>query len=332
MYVKIMKYLSATVIAGTLLLGLNACGGGGGDGESSPVGTAPATPIALNPNNAEQVSGLALESADGLISTGGLLPLAAQTTAAGTKKASLHEITRVLMGKRNNHEAGGEVVAGATQQQSCSAGGDITMTMDENAGTASISFNQCAEGDLVINGSVSFSGITQTGTAPNETVSMTISYNNLSVTQAGTTAVSINGSYDVTVVSTGTEVTSTLSGTLLSITEGGQTHDLFNFQFTETLVNATLMTTTTADYTLSSSLINGSVTVTTQTPLETDFGASYPHSGVLLIEGANSSIRLTVLGDENFLPLDQQVRLEIDANGDGTYETTVTRSWDALND
>jgi hypothetical protein len=334
MHEKIMKNLLAIVITGALLLGLNACGGGDdGNGGSSPVGTAPTTPIALNSNNAEQVSGLAFESADGLITTGGLLPLAAQTHKAKKDKASLHKINELVMGKLNYHEAGGKVVTGVTQTQSCSGGGDVTITGDENSGTASMSFNQCAEGDLVINGSISLSGVTQTGTAPNETVSMTISYNNLSVTQGGETG-KINGAYTATISTSDTGTESTLSGTLLSVTEGGQIHDLSNFRFTETRVNATLLATTTADYTLSSTLINGSVNVnvTTQTPFETDFSASYPHSGMLLIQGADSSIRVTVLGDENSLPLDQQIQLEIDANGDGAYETTVTTSWEALDD
>jgi hypothetical protein len=332
MYVQVMKNLSTTVISGALLLGLNACGGGDdGNGASSPVGAAPTTPIALNSNNAKQVSGLVFDSADGLITTGDLLPLATQNQTAKKNKASLQEITALTVEKLNHHEASSEVATGVTETQPCSGGGDVTMTGDENSGTVSMSFNQCVESGFVINGSVSVSGVTQTGTAPNQTMSMTIRYNNLAVTQGGET-VKINGAYTATMASSDTGTQSTLSGTLLSVTEGGQIHDLSDFSFTETLVTATSLAMTTADYTLSSTLINGRVTVTTQTPFETYPSASYPHSGVLVIQGADSSIRVTVQGDANSLPLDQQVKLEIDANGDGTYETIVNTSWEALDD
>jgi hypothetical protein len=50
----------------------------------------------------------------------------------------------------------------------------------------------------------------------------------------------------------------------------------------------------------------------------------YPSSGVMVITGAaNSQLKLTALSNT-------QVRQELDANGDGTYESSTTVNWNTL--
>jgi hypothetical protein len=50
----------------------------------------------------------------------------------------------------------------------------------------------------------------------------------------------------------------------------------------------------------------------------------YPYTGVLLISGAsNSALRLTVLNNS-------QVQEELDADGNGIYESSTTLDWATL--
>ncbi len=55
----------------------------------------------------------------------------------------------------------------------------------------------------------------------------------------------------------------------------------------------------------------------------------YLSSGVMLVTGSNSSLKRTVQGDESYPPV-QQVLIEVDNDGDGTFETTLTTSWSSL--
>ena len=74
---------------------------------------------------------------------------------------------------------------------------------------------------------------------------------------------------------------------------------------------------------VSSSRAGGSFTVSTPTPL-TDYGVDdHPRSGVIRIEGRTGLERLTVLDAS-------AVRVELDAAGDGVYESAVVLAWDAL--
>lgn len=74
---------------------------------------------------------------------------------------------------------------------------------------------------------------------------------------------------------------------------------------------------------LSSSRAGGSFTVSTSTPL-TDYAVDdYPRSGVIRIDGRTGVERLTVLNAS-------AVRVELDAAGDGVYESADILAWDAL--
>lgn len=109
---------------------------------------------------------------------------------------------------------------------------------------------------------------------------------------------------------------------------GGQTisRTATNFQTRE--VRAPTMagfdTTVTASGTLTSSLLGGSsVAITTPVPLVRSSPSEYPASGALMVTGAaNSRVRIEALNDT-------EVRLELDANGDGAADppTPVTLPW-----
>ena len=99
------------------------------------------------------------------------------------------------------------------------------------------------------------------------------------------------------------------------------------FTITEAQLGAII--TTTANFTVSSSALNGSVTVVTSTPLVTLTTANHPQSGVVTVTGSNNSkVRVTVLGSNPTAA--NQVRIEVDANGDGTFEVNTLFPWSTL--
>lgn len=69
---------------------------------------------------------------------------------------------------------------------------------------------------------------------------------------------------------------------------------------------------------------NQLVVLTTTSPWLTRNGATYPYSGQMLIAGqTGSKIRITAVSSSN-------VRLELDATGDGVYEESKVVTWASL--
>jgi len=76
--------------------------------------------------------------------------------------------------------------------------------------------------------------------------------------------------------------------------------------------------------TMSAQSLGGSITISTPQPLVQLSTDNYPSAGQVIVTGATgSAVRATVLDNT-------QVRVELDANGDGTYESTATVAWTTL--
>ncbi|MFQ5487645.1 MAG: hypothetical protein ACE5ET_04260, partial [Gammaproteobacteria bacterium] len=75
-----------------------------------------------------------------------------------------------------------------------------------------------------------------------------------------------------------------------------------------------------ANGTVASTALDGSVQFQTLTTFE-GIDPEYPHSGVMRITGArNSSVTLTAIDSTD-------VQLEVDADGDGVSDQTITTQW-----
>ena len=74
---------------------------------------------------------------------------------------------------------------------------------------------------------------------------------------------------------------------------------------------------------LSASTIGGRVQLDTPTPIQELVADAYPRAGVLRVTGQGSALRLTALNATT-------VRVELDANQDGSYEATKDVAWSEL--
>lgn len=202
--------------------------------------------------------------------------------------------------------------------------------------TITATFNACTDefGDQ-IDGTMTI-GITQvTGDLDNPPFTLGISVTfNLTFTE-GMDTFTVTGGFNFTLSDDGAgNITIVMSGTNFSFsgTENGVpfSESLTNFRYELSFNENTGDYTVDFSGTISSGDLGGAVTFDTTTPFQgnttEEFDLQTPTSGVLEVSGAGGSKAiLTVTGLNT-------VRIEIDEDGDGTFETTINTTWDALVD
>jgi hypothetical protein len=328
--------INAVVVlsAGALLA---ACGGGGGGGGGGDSVTTSSTPVTISATNAPEVAGAAYKTTAGLEGGGG--GATGFLTGAVVENTSGDiDLVDVLISqvKEVPQLASSEATASLTgavisQTYDCTNGGSISISFDdanndqELSTGESLSFaaNNCREDGMTMNGSVGIDNVTVAGsvTSPPYNMQFRIQANNFSVTE-GAESVALNGSMTMSESSSdGFSFSQSITGSSIQVTEGGVTAGLSNFNIEATEDNNTAYTLD-LNATVNSSEIGGSFTIVTDIDFQ-GFGFDYPSSGQATITGANnSSVTLIALNSID-------VRLEIDANGDGAVEIIDT-TWDAL--
>lgn len=304
-----------------LSFGLAACGGG----SSETVGPPPTSTsaVAINATNAPTVASTAIQNPANVMAGSSLSgsPLAVNTLsprmlsrfALDAKPQTL----RLLSAPR--------VSPALVETTNCLISGSKTIDAATDGTSIAITFNNCSDTTgQVVNGSMSLTNIVISATSFSATSSI-----DLTITTTGYPTVSFVGTYNFATTDTATESTLSLTGSSYSITVGSNVTTLSNFSFTETYTLATDLYSSTSNYTLASTELGGSVTVTTIDPIQQYGSRLYPFAGQYTVTGANNSkIRVTILGDETHAGDD--ILIELDENGDNTYETTILRDWNAL--
>ena len=315
-------FVSLLAMGMTALLG--ACGGGGG-GEvwnySPPVGTAPTTPIAIDTTNSLDVASEAFTSfaasQAGTAFTPSQSGAATSPVVSGvetTSNVSVLDVTRKLLEIYNPGEP--QIVSGATAV--CDEGTTITYP---DSGLGIYSFNSCILGDIVLDGQIRFSG---TVTAEGFTGSLI--YNQLTVSDAVTDLelLSIHGQINIVESNINGVLSGTYSGELLAITFGNEVIDLADFNFSFSIDIAAGINTVSLNYTINSTLLNGSIIVSTASDFLYYVGEDYPYDGQMVITGENNSkVKLTVVNGGTGSIFDN-VTIETDEDGNGIYESGLT--------
>ena len=331
-------------------LGVAGCGGGGGGGEAPP----PPTQVTITAANQEIV---ATTTANVFVGFGGstaviaakdgspdLKPQAAGVQSAGALLAG--SAKRALLTAAG--KAGGPRVLQATSSatQNCPTSGTVTATVDDNDNNGMLSagdrvtlvYAQCRDGANVLNGSVSMSFTRVIDSPTMAELSAGMTFGTLT-TSSGDYSSSMNGTVSIAMTMTSTVVTA-----IITVESGGLTSVVSSVApaYSETLTmaaglifreidDATLglpgsvnpgMASMWVDGTVSSSRLGGeSITIATVTPMQAYFVNAYPHAGQTVVSGASGTkLRMTAIDS-------MSVRLELDANGDGTYETTTIKPW-----
>lgn len=322
------SHAARTVAMLASLAVLSSCGGGGGGGGNpapnpGPVPTTNPPLIALNATNAQNVAGAATLTGLGASSLGlqfqkalVIQPLLPRTHVL--TRFVQQEIERLTRGLQTMPAA---PVAAQVMSSACTVSG--TVTFDQQPDSATETFSACSE----VAGSSVDGTITISSMNLNPGVSFSGSAGlNLTFKQTGFDDVVITGSGMSVLETVNVSVnTVTLSGSQLSVTSGTVSERLGNFTFQATIDQTTETDMITLNY--SNNQIGGSINVATVTPCVTNLSANFPNTGVLSLAGAGGSkIRVTVNGDETFTT-SSQVTIDLDANGDGTFETTLNKNW-----
>lgn len=315
---------------------LAACGGGGGGGSSNDY----STPVTLTTSNYQSVvsSSISGIQAMGSLSDFGSSMASALTGASTTsapKWASfgLQQLARVSALLPTATDS----LTGVIQQQNsnCTNGGTRTLSVNDannnqqlDAGDSfSVTFSNCVEGTDTAQGSLSMVLTTRAiNSTTNYSIDVAMTFGNLVIASGGLTSTA-NGSLRLvssrTAADQGSDTIScssfSASGSSGGVTQHGS---LINFTESNSLTPSGNIVSFSG--TVSSSDFGGSVTIATPVAFVVSTADTYPHTGTMVLTGSgNGKVTMTAINNT-------QISLALDANGDGTSETTNTLAWSAL--
>lgn len=328
-----------TTMSWAVLALLSACGGGGGDGGgTAPVAPA-AEPLQISSANYQTVATEAVSSGSYLVDATSLVTGAQLTTRPALFAAAWSEFARLPgLFASASHQVTGATV---TDTMPCSGGGRVDATLNDANGnqmldageSATLVAVDCVEADTTINGTLGFDVRSLSGDLNGTvyTASVGITLSSFSVASGAGNA-SGSGTMAIDISSTGVNArTLSLSVNALTVTGsfGGisDSVSMSNYVLSQTVTpqgSGYLSSNSVSGHVASTALGGKSVVLSTISPLAQYSSDAYPASGQLLATGLNNSkVRLTAQNAS-------QALLELDGDGDGSYETSVVRAWSTL--
>ncbi len=302
-------------------LTLAACGGSGGGSSIEYSGVT--TPAAVTSGNALALAGAAYDGGN----SGGSLAFvgvaSGPTNDQGTGTAQAIPVARVLIDAVRTAQlspssgiAAGATTSGSLPAGTCGGSATYSGTANESTGEvhATFRFNAWCNDGVTVSGTLTADGQIDLNTQ--ELASLEFSFSVLTVSD-GTDTFQGRGTISATFG----------ASDVLTIDMDFASGDGTIYRASNLTVEATPAAGS-ENVTITGRVfhpLHGYVDVTTPQPLVVVTGEDYPSSGEFVVTGAtNSSARLTALSATTF-------QLDVDEDGDGTYETTVgTFIWGTL--
>lgn len=308
--------LIALAVAGALA----ACSGSSGPAS----GTAPITAA-----NAEAIASDVYTASSGIMELGeGAATIGSTSTPGARPRFDL----RTFLEDRVIDVLPNDVRNALVEEVTSCGGGSMTMVWNDadNSGTTtsgdsfSMTLVDCDDSGDTISGAIILENLTLSGdpVSGNFVVSMRMTVDSLTIT-SGLETSTLDGEVTALLSVVGDQLTFMFR---LNATFSGGDVSLFAGTSIDSTVN-----TATGDFTY---VANGGLDVSplgsvyyrTAVPFTGNGAADYPSAGSLLIRGGGgSSVRLTALDAT-------QAQLDVDEDGDGTYETEIVTTWVDLDD
>lgn len=225
----------------------------------------------------------------------------------------------------------------------CAVSGTIVVDPSADGTSETDTFDSCQEtADLSLNGVLSYTGLLLNVTPTEASLTANVQ-DNLTLGLGAITEVE-NGSYDISLVYTpATSVVFDLTNVDLAalINYNGAPLDSerlsnANINLTEDLTISPNQLYADFSYTLASTLLNGTVSANTAQTIkriaDPSVSHTFPYTGQVVLLGSNNTReRITIWGDETYLPPAGQGQVEIDFDpGTGSYAAPIWVNWSTL--
>ena len=316
---------------------LAACGGGGGGDAPAAANQSAAqkTPVTLSAANYVAVAQESMSSSNYLAEASTLVVGAEVNDASVLVRFGQAQATKL-----SRRFAGTQAVAtGATTTttEPCTGGGTVTIVDNDLNGngqpdageSATLTANNCVFEGSTLNGGLAlavnaFSGNTNT---PPFSATMTLTFTNLTAKSAAASSTG-NGTMALSVNATSvSDQTVSLKATQFATTStyGGTTYNRALENYTVAVSLTAKSSSTTASGGINSSAFESKqVTIATPVPFVRVFPQTRPSSGQATATGANGGVvKVTAISST-------QVKIELDADANGTFETSVIKLWSEL--